>query len=163
MDHAGWVQSRIAHMKPRKPTKRERDAAAEHKGWLAAPDQLNAFQRRAFDILGIVGGGIYNCPIAWRALVWAPCFIVAPWYHSLATWDFGALTRLVLLCHDARIRADVSPCNRRYLHVSLHQRAAEGCVSVRHPSLTEAVTGQRSEISEQHTIYFQPPVVEAAE
>ena len=164
MDHAGWVQNQITCMKPRKSTKRQRDAAAEHKGWLAAPDQLNAFQRRAFDILGIVGNGIHNCPISWKALVWHPRFIIAPWFGHLATWDFKGLTRLVLLCHDARIRGQISPCGPHLLYIALHERAANGPISVRHPSLAEAVADHRKEISEQHAIYYQhAPAAEVAE
>lgn len=51
MDHAGWVESQVAAMKRYKMTKRDREAAAEHKGWHAAPDKLNEFQRRSFSIL----------------------------------------------------------------------------------------------------------------
>lgn len=163
MDHAGWVQDQIAGIKRRTMRKRDRDAAAEHKGWHAAPDQLNAFQRRAFDILGIVGGGIYNCPIVWNAVVWAPAFIIAPWYQSLATWDFQELTRLVLLCHDARIRGEIQPCGPRHLRICLHERVATGDISRRHPSLANAVAFHRLEISEQHPIYYRQPLPAAAE
>lgn len=158
MDHAGWVQNQIACMKSQKTRKRERDAAAQHKGWLAAPVELNAFQRRAFDILGIVGGGIYNCPISWNAVTWAPRYIVAPWYGAFSTWDFKEMTRLVLLCHDARIRGSISPGAPRHLDIALHERVADGCISVRHPSLDEAVIMHRQEISEQHSIFYRHAV-----
>lgn len=167
MDHAGWVQAQISGNRCQKTTKRERDAAAEHKGWLAAPVELNAFQVRAFNILGIVGGCIYNCPIGWDSLIWNRRFIIAPWFDSLATWDFQQLTRLVLLCHDARIRGSIEPCNNRYLQISLHERVAAGNIAVRHPSLAEAIAAHRGEISESHSIcYRENPdcaTVEAAE
>lgn len=161
MDHSAWVQGRITYIKKQKMTARDRKAAAEHKGWFAAPDMLNAFQCRAFDILGIVGGGIYNCPISWDTLVWGDKnhrFIIAPWYGALATWDFKELTRLVLLCHDARIRGQISPLGPRHLHIALHERAADGGITRCHPDLAEAVAMHRQEIGEQHPICYCAPV-----
>lgn len=158
MDHAHWVQLQISASKRHKMTARDRKAAADHKGWFAAPDELNAFQRRAFDILGIVGGGIYNCPISWGTMTWNKRFVIAPWQGSLSTWDFRKLTSLVLLCHDARIRGDISPLGPRHLRISLHERVADGCSSSRHPCLAEAVAMHREEIGEQHSIlYWRAP------
>lgn len=156
MDHAGWVQRNIAAYKKHKPTAADRRSAAEHKGWFAAPDELNPFQRRAFDILGIVGGGIYNAPIAWRSIVWHPRFIIVKWRNNLATWDFCQLTRFVFLCHEARIRGGIA-ASMRELEVALHERVAEGPISLRHPNLDEAVAAWREEFPATHSIIYSGP------
>jgi hypothetical protein len=160
-DHAGWVQTQIECVKRQKPTAREARAAREHKGWYAAPDALNPFQRRAFDILGIVGNGIYNCPISWDNVHWAPNYIVVSWRGCFATWDFQGLTRFVFLCHEARIRGELSPSGPGRVEVALHERVADGDISRRHPNLTEAIDAFRQEMPVKHPIMYREP--EAAE
>lgn len=155
MDHAQWVQRCIAASKSQKMLTIDRRRLAESRGWHAAPDELNQFQRRAFDILGIVGGGIYNAPIAWSGVVWAPRQIIVPWRHGMGTWDFMALTRFVFLCHDARIRGYIEPSSPGYLKVWLSERVAEGPISQRHPSLEEAVAAWRAEVPLDHPIAYR--------
>lgn len=163
MDHAGWIENEKAAWKKYKPTSRDLRAAAEHKGWYAAPDQLNEFHRRAFDLLGIVGGGIYNAPIVWKSVVWHPSFLCIPWRQSLATWDFSALTRFVFLCHEARIRGDISP-SMRHLEIHLSARRHEGGMAQRHPDLDEAVAAWKAEFPRDHILrYCAPPAAVAAE
>lgn len=162
MDHAGWVEAQIAASKRQKPTKKDQRLAAEHKGWLAAPDKLNDFQRRAFDVLGIVGNGIYNAPIAWSTIVWAPRFIIVQWRNGLGTWDFSELTRLVFLCHEARIRGYVSAGAPRHLEIALHQRSHEGGMASRHPNLDEAIVAFRTELGAEHSVNYGIPAVPMA-
>lgn len=138
-DHADWVQSSVTAFKKYKANKRERELAADHKGWHGAPATLNSFHKRAFTILGLVGGGIYNCPIGWKSLHWWPNQIIVPWHKGFGTWDFNELTMFTFLCHVARIRGYIGPCNKNYLHISLSQRQAVGDISRRHPNLDEAV------------------------
>lgn len=154
MDHAGWVQRQIDAVKRHPPTAAERRALAERRGWHAAPETLNAFHRRAFDILGIVGGGIYNCPINWHSLVWHPKFIAVKWRNGLATFDFAGLTRFVFLCHEARIRGDIHP-SMRALEIHLSEREAEGDIGQRHPNLDEAVAAFREELGVDHSIKYR--------
>lgn len=156
MDHATWVERNIAPGKKQNQTARDRRKAAENKGWLAAPDKLNAFQRRAFDILGIIGNGIYNAPISWDTVYWAPRAVSVNWHDSLATWDFAALTRLVFLCHEARIRADISPKGFRHVEIMLSERSHEGAMSWRHPDLDEAVKDFRGYLGADHPIKYNP-------
>lgn len=158
MDHAGWVESQIAASKKAKLTKKAQRLAAEHKGWFAAPDKLNPFQRRAFDILGIVGSGIYNAPIAWNSVIWAPRFIVLQWYGSLATWDFSQLTWFTLLCHQSRIRGCIAPGAPRHLEIALHERSHEGGMATRHPSLDEALGSFRAAVTVIHPITYTAPL-----
>ena len=57
MDHADWVQDNLNAIRRRKPSPRDAKAAAAGRGWYGAPEALNDFHRRAFTILGVVGGG----------------------------------------------------------------------------------------------------------
>jgi len=162
MDHAGWVESNIAASKRQKPTASDRRKAADRKGWYAAPDQLNPFQRRAFTILGIVGGGIYNAPIGWDGLVWAPRYIICSWRKGFGTFDFSDLTRFVFLCHEARIRGHIGPSGPGLLEVALHERVSLGDMSLRHPSLDEAIAEWRTSFPVNHSVIYSDPVPELA-
>lgn len=156
MDHAAWVERNIVAGKKLHRTARDVRKAAENKGWLAAPDELNAFQRRAFDILGVVGNGIYNAPISWETVYWSPRSVAVSWRHSLATWDFANLTRLVFLCHEARIRADLSPKGFQHVEIMLSERSHEGAMTWRHPDLNEAVSDFRGYFPASHPINYAP-------
>lgn len=162
MDHAAWVQECISIQKP-SATKAEKRKAAEHsRGWAAAPDELNDFQKRAFGILGIVGGGIYNAPIAWDSVFWRKNTICCSWLHGLGTWDFSQLTLFVFLCHEARIRGHIAPHAPRYLEIMLSERQATGGIAVRHPGLQEAVNAWRREFPADHPIVYRDPAPEVA-
>lgn len=163
MDHAGWLEDAIRGHKLRKPTARERKLAAEKScGWYAAPDQLNEFQRRAIDILGIVGGGIYNAPISWETAYWRNDFIQVNWGVCLGTFDFTQLTTFVFLCHDARIRGCIGPKTFNQVELTLSRRAIEPrCFARHHPNLTEAITTWRAAMPLNHAICY-PEVEEAA-
>lgn len=159
MDHAEWVDSSIAASKRQKPTARDKRHAADHKGWFAAPDQLNPFQRRAFTILGIVGGGIYNAPIGWDGLIWNPKFIICSWRKGFGTFDFSDLTHFVFLCHEARIRGHIGPSGPGLLEVALHARVESGAYSLRHPNLDEAFAEWRESFPSDHSVCYvaHPP------
>lgn len=163
MDHAGWVTSSIRAGK-RLATKADHRRAKEHsKGWVAAPDELTDFQTRAFNVLGIVGGGIYNAPIAWNTVYWQPRTIIVGWWKGLGTFDFSELTRFVFLCHEARIRGYIGPLAHRYLEIHLSERTAEGGISQRHPGLQEAVNAWREDFPADHSIVYRGSAKEAAE
>lgn len=160
MDHAGWVEANIAAHKRMRPRAADRRLAAESRGWYAAPDTLNPFQRRAFSILGIVGNGIYNAPIAWGTVRWQPDCVAVSWRRSMGTYDFDELTRLVLLCHEARIRGWVAPLGLGYLEISLSERwCRPGRVSRHHPDLHEVVLSWRAEFPVEHPIRYREPEV----
>lgn len=161
MDHARWVQSNNAAAKSFAPTAAERRAATDHKGPFAAPDVLTDFQCRAFNILGIVGNGIYNAPIAWSGVWWGARQVIVPWRHGMGTWDFMELTRFVFLCHDARIRGYLEPSSPGFMKVCLSERAAEGDMARRHPNLEEAVAAWRAEVPKDHAIAYRAPAVAA--
>lgn len=164
MDHASWVQSTLTASKAQKPTANHLRSKAEGKGWYAAPDELTPFQRRAFDILGIVGGGIYNAPIAWSGVKWRPDQIVVPMRSAniLGTWDFMGLTRFVFLCHEARIRGYIEASSPGLLKVWLSERQATGDISRRHPNLDEALALFRAEFPANHPLIYRAPAAHAA-
>jgi len=162
MDHAGWVQSSIIGAKSRLTKSQLRKAKEHSRGWAAAPDELNDFQKRAFNILGIVGGGIYNAPIAWDSVYWKPKMIICSWYRGFGTWDFMELTRLVFLCHEARIRGHIGPLSPRYIEIHLSEREATGEIQTRHPNLDEAVAAWRKEFPADHSIIYRKADAEQA-
>lgn len=162
MDHSGWVERNIAASKRQKQTARDKRNAAEHKGWFAAPDQLNPFQCRAFDILGIIGNGIYNAPISWETVYWDRRLVAVSWSHHLGTFDFTALTRFVFLCHEARIRGEISPKGFQHVEIMLSERAAAGGNSQRHPNLDEAIAEWREEFPADHRLIYRAPAAEEA-
>ena len=61
---------------------------------------------------------------------------------DLSTWDFDELTRLVFLAHDYRYRASVETAGRS-LRIAIWRRFPTGDMSVRHPSLEQAVDAWR--------------------
>lgn len=151
MDHAEWAQSNITAAKTRAGSKRPR------KGLANAPDHLSEFQIKVMDILGMVGNGIYNAPIAWGAIDWDYGRGVAvPWRNDMATFDFYQLTALVFLCHEARIRVQISPHNNRHLLLSFWQRKATGGMGERHPNLDEAIAAFREYLPADHRIIYKP-------
>lgn len=155
MDHAAWVQSNLEASK-RQITKADERRAREHsQGWAAAPDRLNDFQKRAFTILGIVGGSIYNAPFNWDSVCWRPNAVGVSWFKPFATYDFSDLTRFVFLCHEARIRGEIAPYANRYLRVMLHERKADGGMSREHPDLHEALVQWRWAFPADHSIVYR--------
>ncbi|MDR5742481.1 hypothetical protein QCE73_04840 [Caballeronia sp. LZ029] len=165
MDHAKWAEDDIRAAKKREqkdhPLKRRRDVT---KGYRAAPDTLSPFQRNVFNILGMVGNGIYNAPIAWDAIRWKGWGhgIAIPWKNDLATWDFNGLTNLVFLSHEARIRVEIRPNGFHGLLLCFWPRVAKGSMCERHPNLAEAVAAFRDYLGENHSIVYRETRDEAA-
>lgn len=142
MDHAGWLQSHFGR-------------------------NLTPLERKVADIVGITFSGIYNAPInfkkGWLVLPSRfPAVDVTVGNRSMATFDFNALTLLVFLCHEARIRVQVEPKTRGYWRMFFTQRAPDGPMHARHPNLAEAVEWFRSYIPSDHAIYSPPPATDDA-
>lgn len=150
MDHAGWMQKHI-----------ECQRRAGRKMHASTPETLNDFQKRVVDILGIVGCGIYNAPINPDKIDWKYGFhgVSVVWQRELATWDFGQLTMLVLLCHEARIRCSIEGSGPRNIRLSFWQRKEAGGMAERHPNIEEAVASLRRYLPADHRIrYVAEPV-----
>jgi hypothetical protein len=145
MDHAGWMQSHINSCRKSKI-----------KMHPSTPETLNEFQRKVVNIIGIVGGGIYNAPINREEIDWKFGFngVSVVFQHELATWDFNQLTMLVFLCHEARIRCSLQGVANRMTRLSFWQRVDSGDIAVRHPNLEEAVTAFREAMGTNHPISY---------
>lgn len=159
MDHAEWVEENIAAHHANHPLAAPRRGKnREFRGWAAAPEKLSDFQARVMDILGMVGGGIYNAPISWDGVYWNHGGgMGVPWRGSAAfsTFDFDRLTRLVLLCHDARIRCEIQHNGPRGFLLVFHPRSHEGRRGERHPSIEEAVAEHRAYLPADHRIHYR--------
>lgn len=148
MDHAGWMESN---------NRAANKINAKRRGWVVQPETLNEFQRKVCDILGMVGGGIYNAPISHAKIDWNYGWrgVSVIWKHGMATFDFHELTSLVFLCHEARIRCDVSPAGPRMMRISFWQRGHEGGMAERHPNLDEAVAAFRQYLPADHRVIYR--------
>lgn len=151
MDHAEWVESNNAASNSLNRNRRS------HK---TMPETLTRFQAKVMDILGMVGGGIYNAPINWDRVQWGngSAFggLFVPWRDGrLATFDFSGLTTLVMLCHEARIRCEIRAKAAGHFELSFFQRAHEGGMATRHPNIDEAVAAFREYLPVDHRIIYQ--------
>lgn len=152
-DHAGWVERQIPCARP------SRKARADNtRGWAAAPEKLSEFQAKVFDIIGMALGGIHNAPVCWDTVQWrgdgrgigVP---IKSWF-SLSTFDSAALTTLVFLCHEARIRLDILPNGPRGFLLRFHPRAKWSGGYDGHPNLDEAVAKFRAYLPAGHRVVF---------
>jgi hypothetical protein len=90
------------------------------------------------DILGLVWNGLYHMDT--KKVKWEnPYCIEVNIFEPLSTFDWNALTELVILCHDQMIRFTVQPCNMRYIKLLFHQRQREGSFCERHPTIEDAI------------------------
>lgn len=58
---------------------------------------------------------------------------------DLATYDFDKLTNLVIMAHDKCIRVSVFPYNFNTLRIAIWKRQREGGMSLRHPTIEQAI------------------------
>jgi hypothetical protein len=155
MDHAGWMESNNRALNR---------VNAKRKGFQRVPEELTDFQKRVVDIVGMVGGGIYNAPISTK-IDWKYSWngVSFTWHREMATWDFDQLTRLVFLCHEARIRCQIESAGPKLLRLTFWEREATGDMSVRHPNLDEAVRAFREYLPADHRIIYREPVTAEAD
>ncbi|MGO1079915.1 hypothetical protein [Inquilinus sp. CA228] len=143
----------------------------DHAGWLRRhiDREISDTEARVADIIGMVFGGIYNAPINWRSpkasrpYLGAKAVEVVVRDVGLATFDFGQLTRLVFLCHEARIRAEIDSHTRGYFLLRFSARLAEGEISERHPNLDQAVVEFRQYLPADHPIVYRAPPADTSE
>lgn len=153
MDHAAWVVSNNSAAN---------EVYAKRKGYQPRPVELSPFQAVVMDICGMVGGGIYNAPINWDRVEWGKGlsatfqFMVVPWRDGrMSTFDCNALTLLVLLCHEARIRCAISAKSNGHFELTFHQRSHEGGFARRHPDIAEAVESFRAYLPDGHRVTYR--------
>lgn len=157
MDHAAWAEGNNAAAN---------QLYRNRKSYRPAPEKLTEFQAKVIDIIGMVGGGIYNAPINWEKIEWGSGIrhsgMFVPWRDGrMATFDFYPLTLLVLLCHEARIRCEIMATSAGNFRLSFFQRSHEGGMAARHPNIDEAVATFREYLPADHRIIYRAPEVEA--
>ncbi|GAA3271335.1 hypothetical protein [Sphingomonas yabuuchiae] len=69
---------------------------------------------------------------------------------------------LVLLCHEARIRCEITARAAGHFRFAFHQRVHEGGMAARHPSIDEAVAAFRRYLPDDHRIIYRAPDAEQA-
>lgn len=101
------------------------------------------FGARVAHLLDRLAPGIHNVsPRSLERAKWDDEHAIQiTWYGSLATYDSNQLTRLVLLCHDLSIRAEIEPCGPNYLRLRFGRRIRNGSLYEGHPTLTRALIG----------------------
>ena len=67
----------------------------------------------------------------------SPTQITYTHYGDLASYDWDALTRLVIAAHSLAVRVEVSSAGPRYVRIRLSERGRSGGMAERHPSLAE--------------------------
>ena len=148
MDHAEWMGHHL--------TAELRRAQESGKRLPDAPEVLSEFQKRVVDIIGMIGSGIYNAPIAnridWNYGGRGVAFI---WKRELSTWDFNQLTLLVFLCHAARIRCQLESAGPKMIRIAFWQREEAGDMAIRHPNLAEAIEIFEEYLPKDHRVRFE--------
>jgi len=57
------------------------------------------------------------------------------WHGSMSTCDDDTLTRLVFLCHELSVRAELEACGPQYLRIRFSRRIRNGSVFDGHPTI----------------------------
>jgi hypothetical protein len=96
--------------------------------------------------------------------IWLEQAISLIWHagNGLATFDFDSLTKLVFLCHEARIRCCIDPGGPRMFRLSFWPRKKSVNLYERHPNLDEAVAAFRQYLPSDHRVIATPPEPEVA-
>ena len=66
------------------------------------------------------------------------------WCGDMATWDGDILTRLVVLCHEERIRLSIHACTPYHMRIYFSERQAEGSTPERHPDISSPTKASSS-------------------
>ena len=138
MDHAEWMERNLPW-------------DSKHKN---APEKLSDFQKAVVDIVGIVGNGIHNAPTGkWDWNYGGGVSLM--WKQELSSWDFSNLTRLVVLCHIARIRVQIEPVNMRNLRLSFWERSDSDLIMYGHPTISDAVDRIQAALPKDSRIRYE--------
>jgi hypothetical protein len=101
-------------------------------------------QRACFDVLELVFYGAHHVP---KVQSYGKGIKVNVFSGKLATFDFDYLTRLVVLCHDACVRAEIVQGGPGNVGIVLHKRhVREGRMNERHPRMEDAIAAIRPQL-----------------
>lgn len=101
-----------------------------------------AVEAKCERVLAIAFRGIHHVPGWSKRDACGPDGIEVRVSHTLDTFDYDVLTRLVVAAHDECVRVEVCP-SMRDLKLYLHVRKREGSFSERHPDMETAVANVR--------------------
>lgn len=103
--------------------------------------QTSNFGAKVAHLLDRLAKGIYHItsPSLGRAKWNNDTCVEITCYGSMSTYDDDALTRLVLLCHELSVRAEVEACNPQYLRIRFSRRVRNGSLVDGHPTLERAL------------------------
>lgn len=100
---------------------------------------LPPFATLVADILGCVWRGIEHVPASTLARAhWKATMVELTIPGGLATYDSAQLTELVILCHAAAVRFEISPASHRYMRLQFWPRRRGGKRCESHPTLAQA-------------------------
>lgn len=114
-------------------------------GWVKESfkiENMSPIGEAVANLLGDLFGGIYHLETKdLKAVEWSNphCIEFVLRDKDLSTFDFGELTRFVILCHDYAIRGSVEAKHRRQFLLTFHQRKREGRTGERHPTIEQAL------------------------
>ncbi len=97
----------------------------EHHLWIErnTKQTCSPLGREVANVLGYVGGGIYNAPIKPHKIDWTQTgYIEVAWRGELANWDHFGLTALWVEAARRCLRVSIRGCGPNYLKILFHQR-----------------------------------------
>jgi hypothetical protein len=118
--------------------------------YLAPKSEISELGKNVADFLGELFFGIYHLDEnALQRVDWANkgFIVISIGWKDWSTVDFNNLTRLVFLAHWLAIRVSMDASKHGYMRLLFHQRAREGSVCERHPTLDEAVEYFKAHVS----------------
>jgi hypothetical protein len=124
--------------------------------------ELSPIGRVVADILGQVFRGIYHMDRDALRADWSNKHYIELTINAYRTWssyDDSKLTTLIVLCHDAGIRLEIQPAGPRYFRLLFHQRAREGDISTRMPTMEEHLALIREHYSIPEIVLEEPETI----
>lgn len=117
---------------------------------LMYPKEMSELGKNVADLLGELFRGIYHLDYKQlRKVDWSNSYyieFILGW-KTLSTFDFDELTRLVFLAHHMAIRVEISPHAFKFIRLMFHQRNRDGDFAHRHPTLDDAVSTFKNNVS----------------
>jgi len=111
---------------------------------------ISPLGRKVADFLGELFYGIYHLdPRALNRVDWANNHqvIVSIGHQDWSTFDFSNLTRLVFLAHHMALRVNIRGAKSNYIQLMFHDRQRKGDLYNRHPTIDEAVSTFKNNVT----------------
>lgn len=128
------------------------DWLEEHLKYVDPDLVISPLGRKVADFLGELFYGIYHLdPRALNRADWANNHhvIVSIGHQDWSTFDFSNLTRLVFLAHHMALRVNIRGSKVNYIQLMFHERQRKGDLYKRHPTIDEAVSTFKANVTIQ--------------